>query len=94
MQRIEKRKTPVEGTEDSKCYSQKFIRLSLGEKDSSSEVCIFCDKTAASRKSLCRASTLEVDSKVRECAMKLQDQKLLARLSAGDLIAQDAMYHL
>ena len=26
--------------------------------------------------------------------MKLQDQKLLARLSAGDLIAQDAMYHL
>ena len=26
--------------------------------------------------------------------MKLQDQKLLARLSARDLIAQDAMYHL
>jgi len=26
--------------------------------------------------------------------MKLQDKKLLAKLSAGDLIAQDALYHL
>ena len=26
--------------------------------------------------------------------MKLQDKTLLAKLSAGDLIAQDAMYHL
>ena len=26
--------------------------------------------------------------------MKLQEEVLLAKLSAGDLIAQDAMYHL
>ena len=89
MQWAEKGKTPVEGTEDFKCYPQKFTHLSLGEKDSSSEICIFCDKLAASGKSLCRASTLKMDSKVQECALKLQDQKLLARLSAGDLIAQE-----
>ena len=37
LQQAEKRKTPVEG-EDFKCYSQKFTRLSLGERDNSSEI--------------------------------------------------------
>ena len=37
---------------------------------------------------------LEVDEKVRECAILLQDGKLVAKLSAGDLIAIDAKYHV
>ena len=36
---------------------------------------------------------LEVDEKVRECAILLQDGKLIAKLSAGYLIAIDAKYH-
>ncbi len=35
-----------------------------------------------------------MDIRVRQCAVKLQDKQLLAKLSAGDLIAQDALYHL
>ena len=44
--------------------------------------------------SLCRPLTFGVNFHVRQCAMKLQDDKLLAKLSAGDSIAQDAQYHL
>ena len=44
---------------------------------------------------LCNASTFDVDFHVRQCALKLQDKPLLAKLSlsAGDLIAQEAKYH-
>ena len=35
-------------------------------------------------------SALEVDTKVRNCAHVLNDVKLLAKLSAGDLIAVEA----
>ena len=39
------------------------------------------------------ASTFQIDFHVRQCALKLQDKPLLAKLSAGDLIAQEAKYH-
>ena len=66
----------------------KFTRLSSGEPSSSSE------QPATTGKSLCKASTFGMDVRVRQCAVKLQDKQLLAKLSAGDLIAQDALYHL
>ena len=31
--------------------------------------------------------------KVRRCALQLEDRKLLAKLSAGDVIALEAKYH-
>ena len=31
---------------------------------------------------------------MRQCAIKLQDKQLLAKLRAGDLIAQDGQYHV
>lgn len=40
-----------------------------------------------------RASTMGMDARVRECAVSLNDQALLAKLSAGDMVAQDAVYH-
>lgn len=52
----------------------------------------FCD-TVDSQLNLHAASTLEVDQKVRECAFLLNDSKLIAKLSAGDLIAIEARYH-
>ena len=39
------------------------------------------------------ASTLELDKKVRECAIPLNDSKRIAKLSTGDLIAVEAKYH-
>ncbi len=35
-----------------------------------------------------------LDARVRECALQLQDQNLLAKLSTGDLIALEAKYHV
>ena len=40
------------------------------------------------------AATFGLNKKVTTCATDLQDQQLLIRLSAGDLVAQDAKYHL
>ena len=34
-----------------------------------------------------------MDARIRQCAMKVQDKLILAKLSAGDLIAQDVQYH-
>ncbi|KAK2551127.1 hypothetical protein P5673_028053 [Acropora cervicornis] len=38
-------------------------------------------------------STFGLDARVRKCAMVLQDEMLLAKLSAGDLVALEAKYH-
>lgn len=52
--------------------------------------CFFCDDTDSG---LHPESTNEVDKRVRECATLLNDGKLLPKLSAGDMVAIDAMYH-
>ena len=54
------------------------------------ETCIFdCGKTG----NLCRGSTYKLDSHIQEAALKTGDTKLLAKLSAGDIIAIDMLYH-
>ena len=52
----------------------------------------FCEEHDSSR-DLHSALTFEVDKKVRECAILLNDGKLVAKLSSGDLIAIEAKYH-
>ena len=40
------------------------------------------------------ASTLNIDTRVRDCAHQLQDKMLIAKLSAvGDKISQEAVCH-
>ena len=90
LQRAEKRKMPDERDPSPKPH--KFTRLSREHKHHSMETCFFCGKCAAGDV-LRNASTFEVDTHVRQCALKLQDKPLLAKLSAGDLIAQEAKYH-
>ena len=72
--------------------THKFTRLSREHEHHSTETCFFCGKSAAGD-ALRNVSTLELDIRVRQCAQKLQDKPLLAKLSAGDLIAQEAKYH-
>ena len=45
-------------------------------------------------KNLHRAATLAIDGNVRAAATKLQDHKLLSKLVAGGMHAQDAHYHV
>ena len=39
------------------------------------------------------ASTMDIDKNVRECAGLLNDRKVIAKLSAGNMIATEAKYH-
>ncbi|XP_014664507.1 PREDICTED: uncharacterized protein LOC106806883 [Priapulus caudatus] len=88
LQRGEKRKMPHEDDPD----THKFTRQSNEHEHCSTDICFFCGKPAA-EDALRNASTFELDIRVRQCALKLQDKPLLAKLSAGDLIAQEAKYH-
>ena len=40
------------------------------------------------------ASTSKIDTRVKQCALELQDRKLLAKLSTGDMVAINAKYHI
>jgi len=47
----------------------------------------------AGSEGLHNASTYDVDTKVRRCAIKLEDTALLAKLEPGNMIALEAKYH-
>ena len=53
--------------------------------------CFICDKCDG--QTLHNVSTLGLDDQVRECATLLNEERLLAKLSGGDLIALEAKYH-
>lgn len=54
--------------------------------------CLFCDQEDNMDR-LTKAQTLELDRKVRDVANQLCDEVLLAKLSEGDMIAIEAVYH-
>ncbi len=54
--------------------------------------CFFCEKED-SEDNLTQAQTLGLDQRVRNAAITLCDEALLARLSEGDMIAVEAVYH-
>ena len=87
LQRVSKRKT-----EESHNPSPVKTRRSSSEhlqQTQTKYVCIFCDNPARTI-GLHKASTFEVDFKVRTCATELCDTKLLAKLAVGDMVAIDA----
>lgn len=45
------------------------------------------------RGELREAMTMQVNKRINECAKTLSDRKLLAKLSVGDVIAQELKYH-
>ena len=64
----------------------------LSQPQSIENTCFFCNEPAGSP-DLHNASTYNVDTNVRKCALKLEDTALLAKLAAGDMIAIEAKYH-
>lgn len=71
---------------------KKTRRESLTTNDTREPRCFFCNEVAGSL-TLHKASTLEMDRNVRRSATLLHRTDLLAKLSAGDMVAIDAMYH-
>ena len=56
------------------------------------EVCFFCGQPSGTE-DIHEAATFQIDSLVQACATLLEDTKLLGQLSAGDMVALEAMYH-
>ena len=59
---------------------------------STNDHCFFCEQPG-NQSNLHQAETLKVDKKVRDCAVLLNDGKLIAKLSVGDMVALEAKYH-
>ena len=97
LQRAEKRKRQVDDDHDDEDIAKtckRFSRRCSEDLRTPIDTCFFCGKPASPGRSLSKVATLELDVKVRQSAIKLQDEQLLAKLSSGDLIAQDAQYHV
>lgn len=89
----EERKENDERAEEGEVpFSLVKSRRSISGPYSPQSHCFFCEEHD-SPTNLHSASTLEVDKKIRDCAVLLNDSKLIAKLSAGDLIAIEAKYH-
>ena len=86
LERVLKRKR----SEIYECDSPAKTRSRLGIATTSMNTCFFCDKSDGN---MSTASTIQLDARVREMATRLQDQKLLAKLTLGDMTALDAQYH-
>ena len=56
-------------------------------------ICYFCAEGASASQPLREVTTLRLDSRIRKCVHDLQDERLLAKLSSKDTIAQEAKYH-
>ena len=55
-------------------------------------ICFFCEKDVIGSDR--NAMTKDLYERLNDCAEVLEDKKLIAKLSAGDLVAQEAKYHL
>ena len=56
--------------------------------------CFFCETPLPDEKIRRRESaTKKINERIEECATKRQNTALLAKLSAGDLVALEAKYH-
>ncbi|CAG2246636.1 unnamed protein product [Mytilus edulis] len=90
LNRAEKR-TSRESIDEATTSKKKTRHSFSVQSTSNPSVCFFCNENG--QEALHESSTFGQDTRVRECAVKLNDTLLLAKLSAGDLIAQEAKYH-
>ena len=59
----------------------------------SHDVGYHCDQVGDASATLHKAITSKLTQSVSQCSLQLQDQKLIAKFSADDLVAQQAKYH-
>ena len=72
--------------------SRRRSNLVSQESPSKQAHCFFCEKPDIIS-NLHATTMLEVDKRVRNCAVLLNDNKLIAKLSTGDMIGTEAKYH-
>ncbi|KAK6167165.1 hypothetical protein SNE40_021260 [Patella caerulea] len=59
-------------------------------QETKTQECFLCETEGGK---LRQTATMQVNKRIHECAKTLCDRKLLAKLSAGDVIAQEVKYH-
>jgi hypothetical protein len=96
LQRAQKRHQHPDTSLSDVPSSFKFTRKSstapTEERSLHLEECFICEKQT-SRSELREAMTMQLNTIHHQCAHNLQDQNLLAKLSAGDVVAQEVKYH-
>ena len=95
LQRAEKRTFKTEGEiHDARepCKRTRLHSRSPRTEKAQEAQCFFCRQPAGTD-GVHKVATFQMDSKIRDCATILEDTELLGRLSAGDMVAQDAKYH-
>lgn len=85
LKRAEKRTAPVEEADDG---NNNKVQRKSGPKNAME--CFLCEQEGGD---LREASTVKLNNRLNDCARNLSDVKLLAKLSAGDAIAQELKYH-
>ncbi|KAK3918979.1 Chromosome-associated kinesin KIF4 [Frankliniella fusca] len=94
LERIKKQwKKTCEMNAEESDDARRTTRSSLPLNDLKQDICFLCSGTESKKNALHRAETKSIHRSVSLCAQILQDEKLLALLSAGDLVAQEAKYH-
>ena len=95
LKRVQKRKTEEDdGTHPYSPVKSRRSSTSINKGTGvNEEKCFFCEKDSGSE-GLRVASTSKIDTGVKQCALELQDQKLLAKLSTGDMVTVNAKYRI
>ena len=94
LERLRSKKRKKEDANNSQSDVQKKVtRSSLEVQRCQVQpyICFFCNRSDG--KTLHQVSTFQADKRVRDAALFLNDKELLAKLSAGDMIAMEAKYH-
>ena len=93
LKRAEDKHDSMKQSKGDTCESPKFTRRTSDlSKNINVVKCFLCDKEAP-LSSLREAMTMKINERLKHCAETLQDKKLLAKLSAGDVVAQEMKYH-
>ncbi len=95
LERAMKRKN-TEAESSTACVEKKPRREQVSRKQNRSKdclLCLFCEKPASPSDPLHEAMTKVIGERVRRCATKILDEKLLTKVSSGDLVASEAKYH-
>ena len=90
LRRAQKKRKTTEDSDSNHSVPSKKMRIRCSSESVAKDSCFFCEGTSQPVRA---AATFQLDNRVRQSAIALQDGKLLAKVSAGDLMAQEAKYH-
>ncbi len=88
LERAKKRASTTLSNADER--SRNMPRTGIEDRHSTNE-CFVCEKESPTE--LRQAMTMKLNKRLNKCAQNLNDGMLLAKLSGGDVIAQELKYH-